>query len=161
MSIGSKEEWQDFLRSLGEVRVGSLNAPGEKRSDIGLVIVPIGKVMAAVRVLQQALRKKPVLVDLGIGEEEKLADDLRQASKDDVWAVLRLKGEVSPTTITWLKQIVEDGAFTVAGQLNEPLRRVVLADETRIIVVAEATTLEAISYPRFVNLFGSVLRLEA
>lgn len=82
------------------------------------------------------------------------------AIREGQWLVVDCQADPFPTIIGILKQLSEDNAFTVSHFEGKGLFRMELSLKTRIIFCLNSEFLETkITYPFFMNLFGSVIRI--
>lgn len=156
-----KKEIEEFFEVLEKVA-----APSDPRSrkpvyDLGLVIFDKASKEGSREIFNLLPKGKArfFLLNIPYGYDDFLKE-LVIAIREGQWLVVDCQADPSPTIIGILKQLSEDNAFTVTHFEGKGLFRMELNPKTRIIFCLNSEFLETkITYPYFMNFFGSVIRI--
>lgn len=156
------EELNDFFEVLEKVSAPSdLREPGKLVFDLGLVIFEPESSLEVYDVFDLLPKGKAQFFKL---ENPYYFDDFIKelviANREGQWFLVDCQTDPAPTIIGILKQLSEDNAFTVSNFEDKELFTMKLNPKTRIIFCIKSDFLETkITYPFFMNLFGSVIRI--
>lgn len=153
------QQLKDFIKTVKEVKIPKPENTNSILPDLGLIIMDNDSLNFD-NIITSLGEIAKYQIDLDRFSNEIFINKLTNINSEGKWLFVNCTEEPSPEITQILNQIATDGSFTTTVDLNKPLKKITIDQNTRIIFIVKNSILENFVNPYFLNMFGPVLRIK-